>query len=79
MCILSCVWHVQVERAGTDVTLVSYSRGVHTCLMAADALAELGVSAEVIHIRTLRHVPPMHAYTRVHPHVYGICMACARR
>jgi pyruvate dehydrogenase E1 component beta subunit len=44
----------KVERAGTDVTLVSYSRGVHTCLMAADALAELGVSAEVINIRTLR-------------------------
>jgi len=44
----------KVEREGTDVTLVSYSRGVHTCLQAADALAALGVSCEVINIRTLR-------------------------
>jgi len=44
----------KVEREGTDVTLVSYSRGVHTCLEAADALAASGVSAEVINIRTLR-------------------------
>merc|ERR1719352_1347680 len=44
----------KVEREGTDVTLVSYSKGVHTCLEAADALAALGVSCEVINIRTLR-------------------------
>ena len=44
----------KVEREGTDVTLVSYSRGVHTCLQAADALASQGVSAEVINIRTMR-------------------------
>jgi len=44
----------KVEREGTDVTLVSYSRGVHTCLQAAEALAAQGVSAEVINIRTLR-------------------------
>merc|ERR1719247_2537416 len=44
----------KVERAGTDVTIVSYSRGVHTALEAADALAQLGVSAEVINIRTVR-------------------------
>ena len=29
----------KIERAGTDVTLVSYSRGVHTCLQAAEELA----------------------------------------
>jgi len=44
----------KVEREGTDVTLVSYSRGVHTCLQAAEELAAMGVSAEVINIRTLR-------------------------
>jgi len=44
----------KVEKAGTDVTLVSYSRGVHTCLQAAAELEALGVSAEVINIRTLR-------------------------
>jgi len=44
----------KVEKEGTDVTLVSYSRGVHTCLEAAKALEAQGVSAEVINIRTLR-------------------------
>jgi len=44
----------KIERAGTDVTLVSYSRGVHTCLQAADILEAQGVSCEVINIRTLR-------------------------
>ena len=44
----------QVEREGTDVTIVSYSKGVATSLEAADALAALGVSCEVINIRTLR-------------------------
>ena len=33
---------------------MSYSRGVHTCMQAAEALEALGVSAEVINIRTLR-------------------------
>jgi len=44
----------KVERAGTDVTLVSYSRGVHTCLEAATSLEAMGLSCEVINIRTLR-------------------------
>jgi len=44
----------KIEREGTDVTLVSYSRGVHTCLQAAQSLEALGVSCEVINIRTLR-------------------------
>jgi pyruvate dehydrogenase E1 component beta subunit len=43
-----------IERPGTDVTLVSYSRGVHTCLAAAAELEAVGVSCEVINIRTLR-------------------------
>jgi pyruvate dehydrogenase E1 component beta subunit len=44
----------KVERQGTDVTLVSYSRGVHTCLEAAEALSSMGVEAEVVNIRTIR-------------------------
>merc|ERR1711865_1178024 len=44
----------KIERAGTDVTIVSYSRGVHTSLQAAEELAQQGVSAEVINIRTVR-------------------------
>jgi len=44
----------KVEKEGSDVTLVSYSRGVHTCLEAAKELEAKGVSAEVINIRTIR-------------------------
>ena len=41
-------------RAGTDVTLVSYSIGVAVALDAANTLAEEGIEAEVIDLRTLR-------------------------
>jgi len=44
----------KVVRAGTDVTIVSYSRGVKFCLEAAEALAGEGISAEVVDLRTLR-------------------------
>jgi pyruvate dehydrogenase E1 component beta subunit len=44
----------RVVREGTDLTLVSYSIGVGLALEAADALAEEGISAEVIDLRTLR-------------------------
>jgi pyruvate/2-oxoglutarate/acetoin dehydrogenase E1 component len=43
-----------IVREGTDVTLASAMKGVHDCLAAADQLAERGVSAEVIDLRTLR-------------------------
>ncbi|TVQ85439.1 MAG: pyruvate dehydrogenase complex E1 component subunit beta [Micavibrio sp.] len=44
----------KIERAGTDVTLVSFSISVGRALEAADALAEQGISAEVINLRSLR-------------------------
>ena len=44
----------KVMRAGTDVTLVAFSKMVGYCLKAADALAADGISAEVINLRTLR-------------------------
>ena len=44
----------ELVRTGTDVTLVSAMKGVHDCLEAADRLADTGVSAEVIDLRTLR-------------------------
>ncbi len=44
----------KVEREGTDVTLVAFSRPVAKCLEAAEKLAEHGVSAEVINLRSLR-------------------------
>jgi acetoin:2,6-dichlorophenolindophenol oxidoreductase subunit beta len=46
----------KVVREGDDVTLVSAMKGVHDCLEAADRLAEQGMSAEVIDLRTLRPI-----------------------
>lgn len=43
-----------IRREGTDVTLVSYAKTVQTCLDAANALREQGVSAEVIDLRSLK-------------------------
>jgi len=44
----------KIMREGKDVTLVSYSKGVGTCLEAAKLLEKEGVSAEVINLRTIR-------------------------
>ncbi len=44
----------RVAREGADVTIVSYSRGVKFALEAAGKLADEGISAEVIDLRTLR-------------------------
>jgi pyruvate dehydrogenase E1 component beta subunit len=43
-----------VKREGADVTLVAWSRMVHLCLEAAEALAAEGIEAEVVDPRTLR-------------------------
>jgi 2-oxoisovalerate dehydrogenase E1 component len=42
-----------VVRPGTDVTVVSVSRMVHEALAAAERVGELGISAEVIDLRTV--------------------------
>jgi pyruvate/2-oxoglutarate/acetoin dehydrogenase E1 component len=42
-----------VRQEGKDVTLVSYGQNVYHCLDAAEKLAEEGISAEVIDIRSL--------------------------
>ncbi|MDF1521241.1 MAG: alpha-ketoacid dehydrogenase subunit beta [Trueperaceae bacterium] len=42
-----------VRRAGDDVVLVSYGASMSETLRAADALAEQGISAEVIDLRSL--------------------------
>jgi pyruvate dehydrogenase E1 component beta subunit len=44
----------KIVREGTDVTIVSYSRGVKFSLEAAEKLAGEGISAEVVDLRTLR-------------------------
>lgn len=43
-----------IKRPGNDVTLVTYSKVTKTVLQAAEALAEQGIDAEVIDLRTLR-------------------------
>ena len=44
----------RIVREGSDVTIVSYSIGVGLALEAAEDLAEQGIDAEVIDLRTLR-------------------------
>jgi pyruvate dehydrogenase E1 component beta subunit len=43
----------EVKRPGDDVTIISYGRSVHDALTAATTLAQQGVSAEVVDLRTL--------------------------
>jgi len=44
----------KIERAGSDVTLVSFGIGVGHALAAAGQLAGMGIEAEVINLRSLR-------------------------
>lgn len=44
----------RIAREGTDVTLVSFGIGMTYATKAADELAGMGISAEVIDLRTLR-------------------------
>jgi pyruvate dehydrogenase E1 component beta subunit len=44
----------RVVRPGNDVTIVSWSMGMSYSLKAADALAEEGINAEIIDLRTLK-------------------------
>ncbi len=43
-----------VKRSGSDVTIITYSRMTYLCLEAAAELAERGIDAEVIDLRTLK-------------------------
>jgi pyruvate/2-oxoglutarate/acetoin dehydrogenase E1 component len=44
----------RVRRQGDDVTLITYGGSLAKCMEAADALADEGVSAEVVDLRSLR-------------------------
>ncbi|MEP0520664.1 MAG: pyruvate dehydrogenase complex E1 component subunit beta [Hyphomicrobiales bacterium] len=44
----------RIARSGSDVTIVSFSIGMTYALKAADELAGMGISAEVIDLRTIR-------------------------
>ena len=43
-----------IKRPGSDVTLITYSRSLRPTLAAAETLAEEGIDAEVIDLRTIR-------------------------
>jgi pyruvate dehydrogenase E1 component beta subunit len=44
----------KIQRPGTDVTLVTYSKMLETSMKAADLLAQEGIEAEIVDLRTLR-------------------------
>jgi len=44
----------KVQREGSDVTIVSYCRGLQLSMQAADKLAGEGISVEVVDLRSLR-------------------------
>lgn len=46
----------KVERQGTDVSIVTFSRQVANALEAAEILAKDGISVEVVNLRTLRPI-----------------------
>src|SRR5687768_5536624 len=48
------IGRAKVLREGSDVTIVAFSLMVERALQAADALAEEGIQAEVIDLRTIR-------------------------
>ena len=44
----------EIKRPGSDVTIVCHSKTVGVSLKAADQLAEMGVQAEIVDLRTIR-------------------------
>ncbi len=54
------IGRAKIEREGKDVTIVAYSIMVGKALAAAEKLAEMGIDAEVINLRTIR---PLDRYT----------------
>ena len=54
------IGRAKIEREGSDVTIVAFSIMVGKALKAAESLAEQGIDAEVINLRTIR---PLDRYT----------------
>ena len=58
-----------IVRPGDDITLLCWSKTVPTCLKAAEQLAQTGISAEVIDLRSLRPLDEdtiINSITRTH-------------
>merc|ERR1712066_91273 len=51
---LAPIGKARIQRAGTDITLVAHSIGVHFCVDAAEELAKEGISAEIVNLRSIR-------------------------
>ncbi|MGB5193011.1 MAG: alpha-ketoacid dehydrogenase subunit beta [Polyangiales bacterium] len=47
-------WKAVIRRSGTDVSLIAYGGSMHKALSAADELDKVGISAEVVDLRSLR-------------------------
>jgi pyruvate dehydrogenase E1 component beta subunit len=43
-----------LKRDGTDLTIVSWGKHIHTCLKAAEDLQQQGISAQVLDLRSIR-------------------------
>ncbi len=54
-----------IKRAGKDVTLISYSKPVRMVLQAAEKLAEEGIDAEVLDLRSIRPLDEESIYKSV--------------
>ena len=54
-----------IKREGTDVTLITWSKNVFLTLDVAEDLAQQGISAEVIDLRTLRPLDKEAVFTSV--------------
>lgn len=46
----------EVKREGRDVTIITFSRMLHVALQAAEDLAQAGIDAEVIDLRSIRPI-----------------------
>ncbi len=48
------IGQADIKREGQDVTLIAYSQGLQVALEAAEQLAQAGIAAEVVDLRSLR-------------------------
>ncbi len=80
----------KVQRAGSDVTLISYAKMLQISLQAAERLAAEGIEAEVVDLRTLRPLdmkPALASFKRTNRaviveegwHSYGVGAEVAAR
>ena len=65
----SDIYSARVRREGRDITLITYSASLFKCLAAAEQLADGGIDAEVIDLRSLRPLDDetiVHSITKTH-------------